>query len=261
MPPDPGSCESPAPAAAPPPAALAMTSAGTASAAPRRLRRLGPTPGQLPHAWPPPRRLTPDRHARPQRDRQERRRTRLRHRHPPSPVCQSNRKIPRDAPEAGGRFGRTAHPPAVTSPGTHHPKPGALGAGGTAASSDKSSRKKLKSRRVLPSLAATPRNEKIRSFLGSEKKRKKKIILKQASSAMTGKGTSPLTVMPPRSRLQPPAATRCWHGTGCCPGHGGEAPLPLPPRVTAGWLAKPRCSEAVVSRHPRGRGTRQEPGE
>lgn len=174
MPPDPGSCESPAPAAAPPPAALAMTSAGTASAAPRRLRRLGPTPGQLPHAWPPPRRLAPDRHARPQRDRQERRRARLRHRHPPSPVCQSNRKIPRDAPEAGGRFGRTAHPPAVTSPGTHHPKPGALGAGGTAASSDKSSRKKLKSRRVLPSLAATPRNEKIRSFLGSEKKRKKR---------------------------------------------------------------------------------------
>lgn len=173
MPPDAGSCESPAPAAAPPPAALAMTSAGTASAAPRRLRRLGPTPGQLPHAWPPPRRLAPDRHARPQRDGQERRRARLRHRHPPSPVCQAARKIPRDAPEAGGRFGRTAHPPAVTSPGTHHPKPGALGAGGTAASSDKSSRKKLKSRRVLPSLAATPRNEKIRSFLGSERKKKR----------------------------------------------------------------------------------------
>lgn len=163
-----GSCGLPAPAAAPLLAALPMTSAGTASVAGRRHRHVGPMPaggraGAAPRmpgrpraASPCAQALAPDRHARLQRGGQEQcspGRARLRHGlplHPPIPVCRVAGKVPRNAPEAGGRFRRTAQMPTATSPRAQNPKSGAHGTGGTVATSDKSSRKKLKAEGCSP---------------------------------------------------------------------------------------------------------------
>lgn len=88
-----------------------------------------------------------------------------------------------------------------------HPKSGLPAqAGQLQAPTDPAGRNE--SRRVLPSPAATPRNEKSGSFQAGKGKKKrqqgqKKPFLNRAASAVASTGTSPLTA------AQPPAATQC----------------------------------------------------
>lgn len=110
-----------------------------------------PRRGSSPHAWPPPRRLALRAGTRPRQTCQtaERRAgaalgSGTGSRRIPSKARPSGGKTPCNAPEAEGGFRRTARRPAATSPGARQPKSGAPGPGGTIASSNKSSRKKLK---------------------------------------------------------------------------------------------------------------------
>lgn len=120
---------------------------------------------------------------------------------------------------------------------------------------------------MLPSLEATPRNEKIRPFLGREKEKKKqtkrgKNMSKQASSVMTGTGTSPLSVVQPRSWLQ------LLPSTGTALALPGTRPRSSPApatHATTGVFAKPRCSAeacgAGVHGRSQGSGPAPSPGQ
>lgn len=153
-----GGWGSPAPATAPLPAALPMTSAGTASAAPgtAALAPAGAAPACLAAPAPPRPRPTRRAGAGLGSGRGSRR--------VPEPRLRGCRQNPTECPGGWGRSRSTARTPAATSPGAQQPKPGAPGPGGTVASSDKSSRKKLKAEGCSPPQQLLPEMRKLAHF-------------------------------------------------------------------------------------------------